>query len=253
VPFVPGRRPAAGAAHPGLGSSEEVAVILRDEELDPAWLLYALSGAAGDDVAVRARVIHGPRRVARSCARAALGGSADGTADPRGRRRRQPTGRPGARQRSAPRPRRAGATDGTDPFTFGQLFSQRLLVELRMLEAGVPVAGSSASLTVCDLRRCGSLYGRLLTRLVALYTRALVQDIAGAGQHLTDPGWLMRVGLYLEFLTFLGICEAVKDDETSEWFAEIRACIDPRRWREVWDVRRIEFPRRGMPLARSPA
>ena len=189
---------------------------------------------------------------------------------------------------------RDGATDDRDPFTFGHLFSQRLRVELRAVTDGVPVAATEASLLVCDLRRCGSLYQRLLDRVVApdtarqaadagqadpgtayhpwfpvlmigadkaaLYTRALVQDIAGAGQHLSDPGWLVRVGLYLEFLTFLGICEAVKDDvgdllspaereafERSEWFADIRSCIDPAAWREVWELRRIQFARRGAP------
>ena len=175
--------------------------------------------------------------------------------------------------------RRTICCDGADPFTFGHLFCQRLLVELRGLDGDVPVAGSETSLLVCDLRRCGSLYARLLDRLVApdterqateagvpnpgaayhpwfpvleigsdkaaLYTRALVHDIAGDGQHLSDPGWLMRVGLYLEFLTFLGICEAVKDDvgdllspaeraafEQREWFAEIRESIDAGAWRD---------------------
>jgi CRP-like cAMP-binding protein len=94
----------------------------------------------------------------------------------------------------------------------------------------------------------------------ALYTRALVQDIAGEGEHLSDPGWLVRVGLYLEFLTFLGIVEAARDDvgdllsaaerarfEQSEPFRALRECIDPARWREVWELRRIQFPRRGIP------
>ena len=189
---------------------------------------------------------------------------------------------------------RAGATGNEDPFTFGHLFSQQLLVELRALEGGVAVAGCQAPLLVCDLRRCGSLYARLLERLVApdaerqaqaagvrspgaayhpwypvlrigadkaaLYTRALVQDIAGEGEHLSDPGWLVRVGLYLEFLTFLGIVEAVREDvgdllspaeraafEQREWFQELRACVDPARWRGVWDLRRIQFPRLGTP------
>ena len=45
VPFVPGRRPADEASHPGLGSSEEVAVILPGEDEDPACVLYTLPGA----------------------------------------------------------------------------------------------------------------------------------------------------------------------------------------------------------------
>ena len=54
-----------------------------------------------------------------------------------------------------------------DRFTFGELFSQRVLVELRALHDGVAVAASEMSLFVCDVRRCGSLYARLLDRLVA--------------------------------------------------------------------------------------
>ena len=156
------------------------------------------------------------------------------------------------------------------------------------------MAGEEASLLVCDLRRCGSLYARLLERLVGpdterqavgagvanpghayhpwfpvlligadkaeLYTRALVQDMAAAGHHLSNPGWLVRVGLYLEFLTFLGICEAVRDDvgdllspaeraayDTADWFAEIRACVNAKGWREVWAERQIQFSRRSAP------
>src|ERR1700753_2108049 len=80
----------------------------------------------------------------------------------------------------------------------------------------------------------------------ALYTQALVHGIAGSGRHLSDPGWLMRVGLYLEFLTFLGIVEAVKDDvgdllspderhafEFSADFRELRERIDAEAWRTV--------------------
>src|SRR5215218_4042307 len=46
VPFRPGHRPAHEAAHPGLGSSEEVAVIVDGDQDDPACVLYALPGAA---------------------------------------------------------------------------------------------------------------------------------------------------------------------------------------------------------------
>ncbi len=313
VPFVPGRRPAAEASHPGLGSSAEVALILPGEEQDRAFLLYDLDGGQPD--AVRARVsftgpdgslapVPVPGWEDRPAPPLTFVAGADGAArlaERPGRRRVLPLTPardllPGAGWAwdEVDASLRDGATDGADPFTFGHLFSQRLRVELRALDAGVPVAGAEASLLVCDLRRCGSLYARLLDRLVApdaarqadragvadpgpayhpwfpvlrigadkadLYTRAVVQDIAFAGEHLADPGWLVRVGLYLEFLTFLGICEAVKDEagdllspaergafEQSDWFADIRASIDPGAWREVWDLRRIQFPRRGTP------
>ena len=37
-----------------------------------------------------------------------------------------------------------------------------------------------------------------------LYTRALVGDVVHKRHNLADPGWLVRVGLYLELLTCLG-------------------------------------------------
>jgi CRP-like cAMP-binding protein len=296
VPFVPGRRPAAEAAHPGLGSSEAVGLILPGGNEDPAWLLYTLEG----DAEIRTRVsFTGPDG---SIGPVPVPGWEDRPAVPNGGGHRAleiaPARDllPGAGWAWAELdPRiRAGATDGEDPFTFGHLFSQQLLVELRALDGGVAVAGSQAPLLVCDVRRCGSLYARLLERLVApdaerqaqaagvtspgaayhpwypvlrigadkaaLYMRALVQDIAGEGEHLSDPGWLVRVGLYLEFLTFLGIVEAVREEagdllspaeraafERDDCFQELRACIDPVRWREVWELRRIQFPRRATP------
>ena len=321
VPFVPGRRPSDEAAHPGLGSSEAVAVILPDGEDDPAWLLYALSGASkktsvhvrvsftGPDGSLPPVVVPGWRdreavplmfaAEADGDARLTSASTAHGLADRRviavsPARDLLPGGEWHWEELDAGL--RSGATDGEDPFTFGHLFSQRLRVEVRRIEAGVAVAGEQASLLVCDLRRCGSLYARLLDRLVGpdaerqaaaagvanpgpayhpwfpvlrigsdkavLYTRALVQDMAAAGRHLSDPGWLLRVGLYLEFLTVLGICEAVRDDvgdllspaereafETHPWFAELRACVDADGWREVWDEREIQFPRKGTPRA----
>jgi CRP-like cAMP-binding protein len=317
VPFVPGRRPHAEALHPGLGSSEEVAVLMPGAHEDPVWLLYALKGGSAANTEVRARVAFtGPdgsmapvpvpgwedRAVsALTFVVTPEGSAAVGPADGAARRRVLALSPardllPGTNWEweELGAGIREGATDHRDAFTFGHLFSQQLRVELQALNDGVPVAGTEASLLVCDLRRCGSLYKRLLDRLVgpdaerqaaeagvenlgaayhpwfpvlvigadkaALYTRALVQDIAGAGQHLSDPGWLVRVGLYLEFLTFLGICEAVKDDvgdllspaeraafEGSGWFADIRSCIDPAAWRKVWELHRIQFARRGTP------
>ena len=149
-------------------------------------------------------------------------------------------------------------------------------------------------LDVCDLRRFGSLYDRIVERIVkpdserqaraagvenpghayhpwfpvlhigsdkaALYTRALVDDIVHKKHHLTDPRWLMRVGLFLELLTCVGIFEAVRDDlgdlltpqereafERSPLFAEIRARVNRNGWREVWALRGMAFPGRGIP------
>ena len=88
----------------------------------------------------------------------------------------------------------------------------------------------------------------------------MIEDIAYKKRHLTDPRWLMRVGLYLEFLTCLGIFEAVKEEvgdlltpaeraafESSPFFAEIRRRLNPRGWREVWKLKDIVFPKFGAP------
>ncbi len=290
VPFVPGRRAAAEATHPGQGSSEAVALILPGDKQDEAHLLYELSR----DAEVRARL---------SFARAddeleVVPGWEDRVALPL---MFVPGEDGGARLTEAVPAlararRRVLAIDPgalPDRFAFADLFSQRLAIELRAFDDGVAVAGAQAELLVCDMRRCGSLYARLLERLVApdaarqaaaagvedpgpayhpwfpvlqigsdkaaLYTRALIEDIAGAGEHLSDPGWLMRVGLYLEFLTFLGIAEALRGEvdlldadereafEHGPAFAEIRAAVDPAAWREVWALRTIQLARRGVP------
>jgi CRP-like cAMP-binding protein len=264
VPFVPGRRPGDEAEHPGLGSSEEVAVLLDGAE-DPACLLYTLSGADRAEVSVQASV-------------PAAGWE----------RREVPIERVSdERFLFRLHPERELADD---LFTFEHRFSQQVQIDLLACWKGVPVGAARTSVLVCDLRRCGTLYRRLLDDLVspdtarqaaaagvenpgaayhpwypvlvigsekaALYTRALIQDITGSGQHLSDPGWLMRVGLYLEFLTFLGICEAVDDEllapeersaYESDGFADLRSRVDGRAWREVWDLREIAFARRGMP------
>src|SRR5262245_18083467 len=56
VPFVPGRRPEHEAAHPGLGSSEEVAVILPGGQDDPACVLFTLPAAGLAGVSVQSAV-----------------------------------------------------------------------------------------------------------------------------------------------------------------------------------------------------
>lgn len=183
-----------------------------------------------------------------------------------------------------------------DPYTFGHLFARLVCVELRVTEDGVPLAATNGRLLAGDVRRLGSLYRRLTEQLVApdterqaaaagvsnpgaafhpwypvleigrdkaaLYTRALIGDIVHKRRNLTDPVWLLRVGLYLEFLTCLGVVEAAKDDvgdlltpaerrafEHSALFGEIRGRINTEGWRTVWRLREIAFPGRGAPRA----
>lgn len=184
--------------------------------------------------------------------------------------------------------------DGTDPFTFAHLFKQRLKVDVHA--SGGLSAHRSAEIDVFDIARFGSLYERLITHLVAadtqgqatarnqrrvyhayhpwypvlaiglakakLYMRAIEEDVYWQRRNLADPGWLMRVGLYLEFLTCLGIAEAVKTEhpnlltpaerhclDTSPAFTEIRKRIDPNSWRRVWEQRAIVFAANPMTAA----
>jgi hypothetical protein len=177
-------------------------------------------------------------------------------------------------------------------FTAG--FLRRAHVELRVAHGGTVAASDQTWLDVCDVRALGTLYQRIIDRLVApdtarqaiaagmpdpglayhpwypvltigadkaaLYTAALVADIVGKEHHLTDPAWLLRVGVHLELLTCLGIIEAVRDDvgdlldaderaayETSDAFAGARARLRPGAWGHVWQTHQIAFAHRGSP------
>lgn len=172
-------------------------------------------------------------------------------------------------------------------------FLRRMRVEIRV-EGGGSIASDEVWLDACDARNLGSLYRRMVDRLLTvdtarqareagvpdpsvayhpwypvlkiggekadLYNAALVADIVSKEHHLTDPAWLLRVGVYLELLTCLGIFEAVReeaddlleDDERSafengEIFVDIRERIDPDAWRDVWQMHRIVFPGFGSP------
>jgi hypothetical protein len=189
---------------------------------------------------------------------------------------------------------RDAATDEESPFSFGHLFAEEVRVEVQITRGEVAVAADQAVLFASDARRLGSLYRRLIDRLIApdsarqadaagvsdpgptfhpwypvlkigshkaeLYTRALIGDIVHKRRNLTDPGWLLRLGLHLEFLTFLGIAEAVKDEvddlltpaerlafERSPLFREARRRINPQRWDDVWKLGTIAFRGRGAP------
>lgn len=327
VPFMTGRRPIDEATHPGLGSSDNTSMILPENQdiNNHAYILYALSGLdtippeeiqnysldvslsfCGSDASVTSLPIQGWDK--RPIAPAVL--------EPNGitlriiqlaeaNERRLVIQLNPAQDflpdqswpwHSLDETIRCAATDGSDPFTFGHMFTQMLLVQVRLIHQQVPVASAYAWLDICDTRRFGSLYQRVLERLVkpdtlrqvsaagvsgvdysyhpwypvlligsekaALYTRALVEDIVHKKRHLTDPRWLMRVGLYLEFLSCIGIFEAVREDigdlltpaertayETDPLFAEIRKRINPKGWKDVWDLREIIFSRFGAPQA----
>ena len=326
VPFITGRRPIDEAAHPGLGSSDNTSLILAEaaQGENKTYILYHVTGL-GQDAAEE----HNAFALDLTLSFAGTDGSQQTLPIPGWDKRyveplvfeKSNDGKPALRAIS---PRevagenlvialspnqdflpgqhwrwedldarvREAATDGLDPFTFGHVFSQMLHVSLRLTHRGVPVATTQTWIDICDTRRFGSLYQRMVDQLIkpdtekqaraagkdaldyayhpwfpvlligsdkaALYTDALVEDIVHKKRHLTDPRWLMRVGLYLEFLTCLGVFEAVRDDvgdlltpaervmyETSPFFAEIRKRLNPQGWREVWELREIVFSKFG--------
>lgn len=330
VPFVTGRRPLDEAAWPGLGSSDHVALLRGDEASDEnrCYLLYRLANLGGlSDAELAACDV----RVSLSFA----GPWGDLVSEPlpAWNSRLVPLrkfvqdagGAPvivdatlrdaeshsfvielspeneflpghGWSFESLDAAIRDRATDAADPFTFGSLFLQQIRAELVFSRDGVPVSASDELIDVCDARRFGSLYKRVVDKVIVpdtrrqaeqqrqpwlshsyhpwfpvlligsdkadLYTRALVEDIVHKKRHLTDPRWLLRVGLYLEFLTCIGIFEAVKDDlgdllspaeraayEASPWFAEIRKSVNVEGWKHVWSLRSIVMPTVGSPNA----
>src|SRR4051812_3205451 len=258
IPFAPGRRPTDEARHPGMGSSDAVA--FREGAY---YLLIAVGEAAGCELLVGG----GPIAPAVFAADGSLRDTpldVDGTYV-------------------------VALHDLPGEYSFATLFSQKLALDVDLTRGGETVATAEAELEVYDVARMGSLYERIVERVVKadtarqapglshayhpwfpvlligahkaeLYTRALVGDIVHKRRDLADPGWLVRVGLYLEFLTALGIAEAVKDDlgdilspderialETSPAFAEIRARLNVDGWRGVWSERGIVT--RGLPRA----
>jgi CRP-like cAMP-binding protein len=316
VPFVRGRRPTDEATRPGLGSSDSAGLVLgRRPAENCAYVLFSLPDGCedmtvhvtlaftGPDGLVSPGTVPGWNR--RPLELRCFDECGDGSLRP---------ARPGDRQfvlsvspecdlspshawewsELGAEVRRHAAGD-EDPYGFGHWFLQKIVVEVRLLDGTSCLSAAKTTLDVCDVRRFGSLYSRLIERLVesdterqaadagvenpgcsyhpwfpvlligsdkaALYTRALVADIVDKQRYLTDPAWLLRVGLYLELLTCLGIAEVVRDDVgdlltreeraafDSDRFDAIRRRLDAPAWRDVWALREIAFPRRGVPRA----
>lgn len=283
VPFRPGRRPTDEASYPGLGSSDCAAVrVAGDVEANRAYVLFEVGGML-DGLEVDATIRFAP------------------TAHDNGELLAGWDHRPIALVPATPmrtqevhfHPER-DISEGACDFVNG--FLRRAVVSLRATIGGVPIASDEVSLDVCDVTKLGSLYTRVIDRIVApdtarqaaaarvadpgvayhpwfpvltiggdkaaLYTNALVADIVDKERHLSDPAWLLRVGVYLELLTCLGIVEAVRDDigdvlsaeeraafEYGDAFAEIRSRLNVDGWRRIWEMRKIAFPRLGVPRA----
>lgn len=283
VPFVPGRRSTDEDDHPGLGSSDNAALITgEDDGPNIACLLFELNGLPTDDVSIEATIS------------TSVDGDPNNLAPIDGWERRQlvlDLSAEGVRHRLEI------SSEGefaSVELGFAAGFLQRAQVDVTVIHDGVAIAGHRTKLDVCDIRELGALYRRVIDRLVvpdaerqarragcpevdvsyhpwypvleigadkaALYTQALVDDIVHKERHLSDPAWLLRVGVYLELLTCIGIFEAVRDEvgdllepderiafETSEAYREVRRRIDPAAWRRVWDLRDIAFARFGVP------
>jgi CRP-like cAMP-binding protein len=272
VPFFPGYRPTGEHAALGFGCSDCAAMVTGNgRSSNRAVLLFEVAGLA-DDAVVDASI------------------TIDGRALPGWDRRRVPLSAQ-VLQRIELLPDRDLAGEDLG-FTAG--FLRRARVELRVTQGGSVVACDQAWLDVCEVRALGTLYRRIMDLVVApdaarqaiaagvpdpalryhpwypvltigadkaaLYTSALVADIVGKEHHLTDPAWLLRVGVHLELLTCLGIIDAVREDigdildageraayENCDAFAEVRARVRPDAWRDVWRMRQIAFARRGSP------
>ena len=175
---------------------------------------------------------------------------------------------------------------------FGTLFHQRFRVMIDVEVDGASVAGDELVVDIFNEALFGSLYQRLIDVLLTrdtdrqaraagiagdlaisshpwypvlciglqkarLYMASIASDLVDQKRALTDPGWLLRIGLNLELLTCLGVAEAVRGSidiltpterelfEHAAEHAEIRARIDVDAWRSVWRLREIGFGRRG--------
>jgi CRP-like cAMP-binding protein len=282
VPFAPGRRSTDEIAHPGLGSSDCAAVTTGgDPDSNQVTILFEVGQHDGFEVDATIRLFD------------AVGGTGDPLVGWDRRPVKQTADRRSSRHVMHFHPERDIPQSACD---FRNGFLRRAVVTLRATRDGVPIASDEALLDVCDIGNLGSLYTRVIDRIVvpdttrqaaaarqpdpgpayhpwypvlaiggdkaALYTSALVADIVYKERHLTDPAWLLRVGVYLELLTCLGIFEAVRNDigdvlspeeraafENDSTFAEIRKRINVEGWRQTWDLRKIAFPRIGVPRA----
>ncbi len=283
VPFTPGRRPTDELAHPGLGSSDCAAIRTGDGTTANRAIVLFDVGDAASAVEVDATI-----RFADD-SRTLLG-------DPLPNWNRRVVPLDGGQHRRQQIELHPEIDIAPEECGFSHGFLRRAVVTLRATRDGVPVAGDDAWLDVCDVSNLGSLYTRVVERIVvvdtarqaaaagvadpgasyhpwfpvltiggdkaALYTSALVDDIVAKQRHLSDPAWLLRVGVYLELLTCIGIFEAVRPDlgdvltaderlayEESDAYREIRARVNVDGWRAIWEMRKIAFQRVGVPRA----
>jgi CRP-like cAMP-binding protein len=321
VPFVTGRRPTVEAQIPGLGSSDNAALLETGPD-NRTYILFDVRGNrarleaaratvearllfCGADESTRRAVVPGwdwrpvaLRRFALDAQQRAV--LEDATWSHEGRfvlaLRPEQDLRPGNEWsfEKIAESLRELATDSADPYTFGHQFMQRIHCELRVRTPERMLGVTSYSFVAADKSRMGGLYQRIIDRVVMpdtegqfkaagvtgpdvrfhpwfpvlhigsdkarLFTRALVEDIVNKHDHLTNPLWLMQVGVYLELLTCIGIFEAAKGDigdkltsaerrifDRHPSFASLRRRIDVAAWKRVWGMREMVFHKLGVP------
>jgi hypothetical protein len=288
VPFVPGRRPKDEALSPGLGSSDGICVLGSGDRM---VFLYRL-GHAGfriDELPRGARLVAklelldhvgdvrlvvpgwesrelSPERLQGSQRGSAFASTLDVDAD------------------LLP----LAGTDANDPFGFASIYFERFRLTLGLEVGDAFVAGDALTFEAFDTRRFGRLYERISTNLAPgdlsrqcagrrvrelpvayhpwfpvlcigvekanLYMQAVHGDVVGQKRMLTDPAWLLRVGLYLELLTCLGVFDAVRREagdllspgerralEVAPRLEAVRTRLAPAAWRRVWEKRTIAF------------
>jgi hypothetical protein len=285
VPFVPGRRPADELLAPGLGSSEAIG-LLAGAAPDTMTILYRLSHTgqpltappAGARLIATLSLIDDQGRILRAVpgwqgreiASERLG---DGEPATFALRIDVDDAFGGLRD----------AADPTAPFGFASLFFERVRLDLALELDGAVMASDTLDVEVFDESAFGSLYARVATRLLPadlrrqvgdrseigvayhpwfpvlcigvekanLYMKAVRGDIVRERRMLTDPAWLLRVGLYLELLTCLGIAEACRDavdlltaGERAQLtraprLREVMSRLDVAAWTGVWELREI--------------
>jgi hypothetical protein len=316
VPFAAGKRPLDEALVPGSGASEHVGMLdtRAGGEGDQLLLLYRLTSL--DVPFAVAKLAGGEPALDVVMSAWFVPDAGEPVPVPGLQRREVPLQRvalsypaveleaaslrefPSARYVAALSPGDAArGPGGADMFSFEHAFGQRVRVELALRDQGEAIASAATEVEIFDVGRFGSLYERLLDRLVTadtaqqaarlgipelhhefhpwfpvlaigmdkanLYLWAIRQDLEQNRKHLPDPAWLLRVGLYLELLTCIGIFEAVREEypellsaserrafEHDARFAEVRRRIDVAAWRRVWALR--EIAPRGTFLSAGP-
>jgi hypothetical protein len=251
IPFTPGRRPTDEARHPWLGSSDEVAFQLGDGTGNRCYVLFKVTD--GEDCALDATLSAGGVTLWN---RRPFPAAAFVDALPR----EVPLG--------ADRP--YVLTIAPDDLDVEVPFAGLPLdLGLRLTRDGEEVAAADASLQLYDVRQFGTLYAAVVERVVKpdtelqspglpyayhpwfpvlaigsykaeLYMRALVGDVVHKRRNLSDPGWLVRVGLYLELLTTIGIAEALQVelfDRTG--LPDLSERLNVEGWKRVWRLRDI--------------